>query len=178
MTHVLHTFVTTLLSSTPDVHLDKITVEQNTVRLPLTATAPTAACPCCAIPSSSGHRRYQRHLTDLPWGTRAVGIQRMTRQFVCRNPRCTRRRFTARLPALVAPSARKTPRLLTILQAIGIALGGQAGAQLAARLRLSTSPATRLRLVRATPAPCPPPCGPSAGASGRGGGGPATVRSW
>jgi hypothetical protein len=30
-THVLHTFITTLLSSTPEVHLDKVTVEQDTV---------------------------------------------------------------------------------------------------------------------------------------------------
>ena len=68
MTHGLHTFVTTLLSLTPDVHLDKVTVEQDTVRLQLTATAPHARCPCCAVPSSSVHSRYQRHLTDLPWG--------------------------------------------------------------------------------------------------------------
>jgi DNA-binding NarL/FixJ family response regulator len=39
--HILHTFVTTLLSSTPEVHLDKATVEQDTVRLPLVRAAPT-----------------------------------------------------------------------------------------------------------------------------------------
>jgi hypothetical protein len=66
MAHGLHTFVTTLLSLTPDVHLDKVTVEQDTVRLQLTATAPTARCPCCKVPSSSPHSRYQRRLTDLP----------------------------------------------------------------------------------------------------------------
>ena len=51
------------------------------MRLQLTATAPTAACPCCAVPSSSIHSRYQRHLTDLPWGTRAVRIQLTVRKF-------------------------------------------------------------------------------------------------
>ena len=85
MTHVLHTFVTTLLSSTPDVHLDKVTVEQDTVWLELTATAPHARCPCCAVSSSSIHSRYQRHLTDLPWGMRAVRIQLTVRKFLCRN---------------------------------------------------------------------------------------------
>jgi transposase len=73
----------------------------------------------------------------------------MVRKFVCRNPSCTRRIFTERLPDLAATYARKTQRLVTILQAIGIALGGEAGAGLAARLRLPTSPATLLRLVRA-----------------------------
>jgi transposase len=156
MTHVLHTFVTTLLSSTPDVHLDKVTLERDTVRLELTATAPQARCPWCAVSSSSIHSRYQRHLTDLPWGMRVVRLQLTARKFVCRNTSCTRRIFTERLPDLVAPSARKTDRLIAILQAIGVALGGNAGARLAARLRLPTSPATLIRLVRAAPMPQPP----------------------
>ena len=130
------------------------------VRLQLTATAPTACCPSCAAPSSSVHSRYQRHLTDLPWGTLAVRIQLMVRKFVCRHPSCARRIFTERLPDLVATYARKTHRLVTVLQAIGVALGGQAGARLAARLRLPTSPSTLLRLVRAAPsAPHPSPAG-------------------
>jgi transposase len=80
----------------------------------------------------------------------------MVRKFVCRQPTCLRRIFTERLPDLVAPSARKTTRLIDILRAIGIALGGQAGARLAARLRLSTSPTTLLRLVRAALVPSTP----------------------
>ena len=63
--------------------------------------------------------------------------------------------FTERLPDLVAPSARNTDRLITVLRAIGVALGGNAGARLAAQLRLPTSPATLLRLVRAAPMPQP-----------------------
>jgi transposase len=80
----------------------------------------------------------------------------MVRKFVCRQPTCPRRIFTERLPDRVAPSARKTTRLIDILRAIGIALGGQAGARLAARLRLSTSPTTLLRLVRAALVPSTP----------------------
>jgi transposase len=102
------------------------------------------------------HSRYQRHLTDLPWGTRAVRIQLTVRKFLCRNRACGRRIFTERLPELVAAYGRKTYRLMTILQAIGLALGGQAGARLAARLRLPTSPATLLRLVRTAPMPHTP----------------------
>src|SRR5688572_6441934 len=154
MTHVLHTFVTTLLASTPDVHLDQVIVKQDTVQLQLTATAPHARCPCCAVPSSSVHSCYQRHLTDLPWGMHLVRIQLTVRKFVCRNATCTRRIFTERLPDLVAPSARNTDRLITVLRAIGLALGGQAGARLAVRLRLPTSPSTLLRLVQTTPMPC------------------------
>lgn len=131
----------------------QVTVEQDTIQLQLTATAPTASCPGCALPSSAVHSRYQRHLTDLPWGPLAVHMQLFVRKFVCRNPNCVRRIFSERLPGLVATYARKTCRLVAALQAIGVALGGNVGARLAARLRLPTSPATLLRLVRAALVP-------------------------
>jgi hypothetical protein len=78
------------------------------------------------------------------------------RKFVCQHPRCERHIITERLPAFAAAYARKTQRLVTALCAIGIALGGQAGARLAARLRLPTSPATLLRPVRAASRPQTP----------------------
>ena len=147
----LQTLVTQLLPSTGGLRLMEIYVEDESVQLRLTATAPTAACPDCAMPSSSVHSRYQRRLTDLPWGTRAVRLQLTVRKFLCRNRACGRRIFTERLPELVAAYGRKTHRLVTILRAIGMALGEQAGARLATRLQLPTSPATLLPLVRTTP---------------------------
>jgi transposase len=156
MSYELQTFITGLLPPSCAVRLTEVTVEQEYVLLQLTAMAPTACCPSCAMPSSSLHSHYQRHLTDLPWGALAVHIQLMVRKFICRHASCARRIFTERLPDLVATYARKTYRLTTVLRAIGIALGGQAGARLAARLRLSTSPATLLRLVRAAPMPPTP----------------------
>jgi transposase len=138
------------------MRLTEVTMEQASVQLQLTATAPTAACPRCAVSSSSIHSRYQRHLTDLSWGRRAVHLHLIVRKFRCRNPTCARRIFTERLPALVAAYARKTGHLVAALRAIGVALGGNAGARLAAHLRLPTSPSTLLRLVRAAPMPQPP----------------------
>jgi transposase len=72
---------------------------------------------------------------------------------VCRHATCMRRIFTERLPDFVATYARKTCRLVKALQAIGAAVGGNAGARLAARLQLPTSATTLLRLVRAAPIP-------------------------
>jgi transposase len=156
MTHELHTLIAALLPPIGTIRLTEVTVEQTSVRLQLMATAPTATCPRCAVPSSAIHSRYQRHPTDLPWGTCAVRIQLRVRKFVCRNRACTRRIFTERVPDLVAAYARKTHRLITVLRAIGMALGGNAGARLAARLQLPTSPATVLRLVRTAPVLYPP----------------------
>ena len=156
MGHELHTLITALLPPSCAVRLTKVTMEKTSVRLQLTATAPSAACPRCAMLSSSIHSRYQRAPTDLPWGTHTVCIQLVVRKFVCRHATCTRRIFTERLPDLVATYARKTHRLITALRTIGMALGGQAGARLATRLRVPASAATLLRLVRGAPIPPTP----------------------
>jgi transposase len=148
----LQTLITELLPPTRGIRLTEVTVQDASVQLQLTAIAPTASCPDCAVPSSSIHSRYQRRLTDLPWGSLVVHLRLTVRKFLCRNRVCGRRIFTERLPELVAAYGRKTHRLVTILRAIGMVLGGNAGARLAARLRLPTSPATLLRLVRTAPA--------------------------
>ena len=153
MSHELHMFVTALLPPNDSVRLTEINIEEAFVRLQLTATAPTACCPRCAVPSSSIHSRYQRHLTDIPWGALAVSIELVMRKFICRKLTCARRIFTERLPVLVAAYGRKTCRLVAALRAIGMALGGNPGARLAARLRVPISAATLLRLVRGAQIP-------------------------
>src|SRR5919106_6775917 len=102
MSHDLHTLATILLPPTHAVRLTHVTVEKASIQLQLTATAPTAACPLCGVPSSSIHSRYRRCLTDLPWGTRVVRLHLMVRKFICRHPNCARRIFTERLPDFVA----------------------------------------------------------------------------
>src|SRR6266850_3422057 len=98
MSLALHTLITKLSPPGRGIHLTEVTIEDESVRLQLTAIAPTALCPDCAVPSSSIHSRYQRHLTDLPWGTRLVRIQLMVRKFVCRHVSCARRICRAALP--------------------------------------------------------------------------------
>src|SRR5262245_29416808 len=153
MSHELRTLISELLPPTCGIRLTQVIVEDASVQVQLTAIAPTASCPDCAVPSSAVHSRYQRRLADLPWGSLAVRMQLIVRKFACRQSTCARRIFTERLPDFAATYARKTMRLVNVLQAIGMALGGQAGARLAARLRLPTSASTLLRLVRAAPKP-------------------------
>jgi transposase len=153
----LRTCLLRLFPSTRAVRLTEMAIEPASVLLQLTTTAPTACCPRCTAQSASVHSRYQRQLTDLPWGTRPVRIRLTVRKFICRNSRCRRRIFTERVPELVASHARKTHRLITALQAIGVALGGQAGVRLAYDLGLPASRDTLLRLVRRLPLPVIPP---------------------
>lgn len=89
----------------------------------LRSTIPAASCPLCGISSSSTHSHYRRAPTDLPWGAHPVKLILCLRKFFCKNGGCERRIFTERLPGVVAPRARTTERLTTLLQAIAFALG-------------------------------------------------------
>jgi len=108
-------------------------------------TARTVSCPLCHQPAASIHSRYQRRVTDLPCGGRAVTLIIHARRFFCRTPTCSRRTFRERMPALVAPGARRSHPLLRALTKIGMALGGKPGARLARQLGMPTSNRTLLR---------------------------------
>jgi transposase len=108
---------------------------------------PTAACPDCRAPSSRVHSRYERRLADLPWQGRPVAVRIRARRFLCAQPACTRRTFAERLPGVAHPSARRSERLADAQRQVALALGGEAGARLSARLAMPTSPDTLLRLA-------------------------------
>jgi transposase len=121
-------------------------VENLTVHL--ATTAPTAACPLCGFDTRRVHSRYTRRLDDLPCLGRCVRLQLAARRFVCPQSDCPRRIFTERLPGFAAPWARTTDRLRQTQTDIGSSLGGEAGARLAARTAITTSPDTLLRRVK------------------------------
>ena len=110
--------------------------------------SPTGACPDCRTPSRAVHSRYERHLGDLPWQGRPVALHVKARRFRCLDPACARRTFAERLPGVAAVAARRTERLGGLHGHLGLALGGEAGARLAARLAIGTSPDTLLRAAR------------------------------
>ncbi len=112
-----------------------------------------ARCPLCGKRSKRVHSRYQRTLADLPWGEHGVTILLSVRRLFCDNARCERRIFAERLPDVAAPWARKTTRLAGRLTAVGLALGGAAGARLGDKFGLAASRNTLLRLVRQAPLP-------------------------
>jgi transposase len=114
-------------------------------------TAPS--CPLCTVPAQRIHSHYERSLADLPWGVWTVRLVLDVRKLFCDNAGCARRIFTERLPAVVAPWARKTRRLGERLTAIAVALGGSAGARLSRDLGMPAARNTLLRLIRAAPLP-------------------------
>jgi transposase len=134
-----------LLPRFPGLKLEDIFIDAECVSLSIANTRPAAKCPVCECKSGRLHSHYERIVSDLPWGGRSVKLSLKVRRFRCPEPSCPRRVFAERLPALVEPYARKTTRLWEILLLVGFALGGEAGARLAVRLGMRTSPSTLLR---------------------------------
>ncbi len=80
-------------------------------------------------------------------------IRVAARRFRCFNQSCSRQTFAERLDGVMAASSRRIGRLLDLHRHLALALGGEAGARLAVRLAIPTSPDTLLRLVSRQPAP-------------------------
>lgn len=125
---------TTIFPHLKGFRLTDLTIIGGIITLYLRATARSAPCPLCHRRSRRVRSAYIRTLVDLPWGGLPVCLQVHTRRFRCANPDCVRRVFAERLPQLTVPYARQTHLRRAALQAIGMALGGNAGVRLAAPL--------------------------------------------
>jgi transposase len=119
----------------------------------VTSTHTTAQCPLCGSPTQRVHSRYERTLADLPCVHFTLTLLVTVSKFFCPNLECHRRIFTERFPAVAAPWARKTARLVKHLQAIGLALGGAAGARLGMQLGYQSCGSTLLNHLQSLPLP-------------------------
>src|SRR2546425_12509445 len=131
-------------------HVDTTSAQ---ITLLVRSTQAYVPCPLCALPARRIHSRYTRTLADLPWAEYRVRLQLRVRKWFCRNRHCRRRIFTARLPTVAAPWARRTLRLAQRFIALGVALGGKAGVRLGHAWDVRVSRNTLLRLLRRQPEP-------------------------
>src|SRR5262249_7525366 len=144
-----------LLPASAGLRLERLALGSSSVTLFLQSTTATASCPLCGALSDRIHSHYQRRLADLPWRGRAVRLCLSVRRLFCPEPSRSRRIFADRFPTLAEVRARTTTELDYTHQQIGFALGGAAGARLAQRLGMATSPDTLLRRIRHTVLPDP-----------------------
>src|ERR1700720_4315943 len=113
------------------------------------ASGSVGLCPSCGTVSRRVHSRYRRHVNDLPLSGRIVQLLVIARRFRCDAVLCGRQIFTERFAeGVLAPSARRTARLDSIVHHLGLALGGRPAAGFAKRLMLPVSKDTLLRVVR------------------------------
>ncbi len=80
-----------------------------------------------------------RHPRDLPCVGRPIRLVLEVRKFFCRNPNCSRKVFTERLPDFIEASSRLTKRLRTAVQEIGFATCGKGGEHLSDKLGIPIS---------------------------------------
>ena len=113
------------------------------------ASGSVGVCPSCGTVSRRVHSRYRRRVADLPLSGRIVQLLVIARRFRCDAVLCGRQIFTERFAdGVLAPSARRTARLESIVHHLGLALGGRPAAGFAKRLMLPVSKDTLLRVVR------------------------------
>ena len=123
------------------------------VAITLAAARTTVACPVCAPVATRMHRGSSRTRADVPWQGQPVAVVRHARRFCCEVASGSRRIVAARCPGPAARQSRRRTRLPSLVQAMGVARGGAAGARRVADLGLSTSPDTLPRVGRPLPLP-------------------------
>ncbi len=145
--------LTALFPHLAGLRIDDVTVRDDCVSLMATTTRRATSCPLCHRRSCRVHNHYRCRVADLLIGSMPVTLFLHARRFRCVNPRCPRRIFAERIPALVAPGGRRSHQLRAALERVAFALGGEAGARLASALGIPTTPDVLLWLIRAAPLP-------------------------
>ena len=133
------------------MEVDEVQEQEQVIEIVAHSIALTAICPACRRRSRHVHSYYQRSPADLPVADRRVRLRLTVRRFRCLNQHCAKVTFAEHLPELVVPHGQRTERLETALEAVALAVGGQAGQALALKLNLSASRDTLLRLIRHRP---------------------------
>jgi transposase len=149
--------LTPLLPLPPGLRIASVGPVSDVLTVTIDSCAPSATCPLCGTVSERTHSYYQRTLADLPISGQQIRLLLTVRRFFCDHTPCPRKIFAERFPALVQPRSRMTGRLVTALQAIGLATNGEAGARLATQLGMPVSPTTLLRRVMALSHPSEEP---------------------
>ena len=95
----------------PDgLEISSVSETPEEVLVRVTSHRSSSPCPHCSTPSSAIHSLYRRHPQDLPCAGRPIRLVFTVRKFFCRNPTCSRKVFTERLPDFLEASSRLTKR--------------------------------------------------------------------
>uniref|UniRef100_A0AAU2K3Y9 ISL3 family transposase n=1 Tax=Streptomyces sp. NBC_00049 TaxID=2903617 RepID=A0AAU2K3Y9_9ACTN len=136
-----------------DVGIEAVSTSSGIVEVLARGRAGGAECPDCRSSSDRVHGTYQRRLKDLPLGERCVLIRLTVWRFICGRDGCSCRTFAEPFTQLAGPYQRFTGRLNRVLERVGLALTGRAGARLAAHLGFGAGRMTLLRRIMALPDP-------------------------
>ena len=147
---------TLLFPSCPDLELEEITCEGQTLILAVHCSKPAVECPDCAKVAVKVHSRYLRRLADVSLMDYAVVLHIQVRRFFCSNPACARKTFAESFADLATAHARRTTRQANRLRAIAKELGGRPAARESENVQMPVSRHTMLRLLRHASTPAAP----------------------
>ena len=133
--------------------IERIDEVGGSVRIWAHPRAVHACCPRCGGKSARVHSRYERRLADVAVAGQRVEIRLRVRRFFCDSEDCGVGTYAEQVAGLTARYARCTVLLRGMLESIGLALAGRAGARLATALGLPATRSMLLRLIRALPDP-------------------------
>ncbi|MEV6351018.1 ISL3 family transposase [Actinoplanes sp. NPDC051851] len=145
-----------LLPHLSDVSITDVVAKGTSVRVFARTSSSTAVCPICATPSRRVHSRYERRLLDAALAGRETVLHLRVRRFFCTTADCERKVFVEQVDGVTTRGAKISTGARGLLERVALALGGRAGARLAARLGLCAGRMTLLRAIRAMPLPAIP----------------------
>jgi len=121
---------------------------QNESRIYVQPTARSAICPNCCVKSKRIHSYYTRKIADLPVFGKTSVIFLRSRKFYCRQDECPFKVFTERFEHHFKPYRRKTTRLESKIQQLGLLAGGRPAERICHIVSIPASDTTILRLVK------------------------------
>jgi transposase len=95
-----------LFPAEPQLRVDRVEMEKETVNISVTSTNGRSICPhCqdCQAVSERVHSSYQRHPSDLPLAGYTVRLDMTVHRFFCDNCSCESKTFTERMPGIIRP---------------------------------------------------------------------------
>ncbi len=133
----------------PSLHVEALLLGDDGLTILAVSEATDVRCPLCGERADRVHSRYARTLADLPWARLRRPPPGPGPAVLLRQPRpAPARSSPSGWPASPRPSPTGPTASASGLTAIALALGGEAGARLAAKLGMPVSPDTLLRLIR------------------------------
>ncbi|MFJ9448614.1 ISL3 family transposase [Kitasatospora sp. NPDC101235] len=123
------------------------------VRVHARGRTPGASCTGCGTWSDRVHSGYERRISDTAVSGQELVLHLRVRRFFCDSAECGKWTFAEQVPGLTFRYGRCTVSLRKVRETVALALGGRAGARLAACLSDGVGRDALIRLIRALPDP-------------------------
>lgn len=118
-----------------------------------TRSGEPAGCTGCGQLSEWCHSRYARRLADVTLAGRPLRIDLSVRRLYCENTTCPKATFAEQVPGLTVRYQRRTPRLQSLVEDVGVVLAGRGGSRMLRILNTRLSRVAVLSQLMRVPLP-------------------------